>query len=155
MTDREHILVLIPHAGTMCLLDRIEGWSDERIVCTTRSHCDPGNPLRHNGRLAALHLAEYGAQAMAIHGGLLAEREGRRAAHGMLVSIRDLQLAVERLDDQPGTLAISATRLVADSSSWMYTFDAESGGQRIGSGRVAVITLGARHARTQTVSEQP
>ena len=155
MTDRERILGLIPHAGAMCLLDRIEEWSEERIVCTTRSHRDPDNPLCRDGPLAALHLAEYGAQAMAIHGGLLAEREGRRAAPGMLVSVRDLQLAVQQLQDQPAPLTISASRLVADSGSWMYAFEAEAGGRRIGSGRVAVIAIAAENSAASAPDGKP
>ena len=63
---------LIPHAGGMCLLDTVESWDAETIHCRSLSHLRADNPLREKGRLAALHLAEYGAQAMAVHGGLLA-----------------------------------------------------------------------------------
>ena len=141
MNDRRHILSLIPHAGAMCLLDAIQQWTDEQIVCTTHSHIDAKNPLRHGNRLAALHLAEYGAQTMAIHGGLLAEKSGGRAQPGMLVSIRDLQLEVDRLDDLPAPLIVQARRLVADAGGWMYQFEAEAAGRHLGSGRVAVLAI--------------
>jgi predicted hotdog family 3-hydroxylacyl-ACP dehydratase len=141
MNDRQHILTLIPHAGRMCLLDSIQHWSDSAIVCVTASHRDPENPLRRQGQLAALHLAEYGAQAMAVHGGLLAAKAGGRAAPGMLVSLRNIQLEVERLDDRDGMLAITATRLVADAGGWMYQFEAWVADQHLGSGRVAVIAV--------------
>ncbi len=139
MNDRPRILSLIPHAGRMCLLDTLQEWSEGHIVCTTDSHRAIDNPLLHRGQLAAVHLAEYGAQAMAVHGGLLAEQSGGRAQPGLLVSIRDLQLHVDRLDDLPTPLIVRATRLVADSSGWMYQFEAQAAGQIIGSGRVAVI----------------
>jgi predicted hotdog family 3-hydroxylacyl-ACP dehydratase len=141
MSDRQRIEKLIPHAGGMCLLERIVEWDDERIVCSTMSHCDPANPLRLGDRLAAVHLVEYGAQAMAVHGGLLAEREGGRAAPGMLVSIRDLQLEINRLDGHSAPLTIAATKLVADGSGWMYSFVATVGETSIGSGRVAVLAI--------------
>lgn len=141
MSDRARILSLIPHAGGMCLLDGIRQWDDEQITCTTDSHRDPANPLRRQGQLAALHLAEYGAQAMAVHGGLLAARSGGRAAPGVLVSMRDIRFEVERLDDIDAPLVITARRLVADASSWMYQFEAHADGRRIGGGRVAVIAV--------------
>lgn len=141
MNDRQHILSLIPHAGSMCLLDDIRQWTDTEIVCTTASHCDPGNPLRRDGQLAALHLAEYGAQAMAVHGGLLAAKAGGRAAPGVLVSMRDIQLDVDRIDDLDQALTITARRLVADSGGWMYQFEAHAADRRLGGGRVAVIAV--------------
>ncbi|MET0225163.1 MAG: phosphotransferase, partial [Dokdonella sp.] len=58
------IRALVPHGGDMCLLERIVSVNDTQIVCATFSHRSPKNPLRHAGRLAALHLAEYGAQTM-------------------------------------------------------------------------------------------
>src|SRR6059058_4587817 len=77
--DKAEIRRLIPHAGTMCLLDSVLGWDDESIVCTTNTHRDEANPLRRDGRLSALHALEYGAQAAAIHGGLRARAAGTTA----------------------------------------------------------------------------
>ena len=43
---------LIPHRGAMCLLDRVENWDKDHIVCRTTSHRRPDNPLRDDsGRL--------------------------------------------------------------------------------------------------------
>jgi predicted hotdog family 3-hydroxylacyl-ACP dehydratase len=79
---------LVPHAGEMCLLTRIVNVGERDIECVTDSHRSASNPLRRDGSLAAFHLAEYGAQAMAAHGGLKDPRAKERG--GMLVSIRDL-----------------------------------------------------------------
>ena len=54
----------------MCLLERIVEWDDERIVLESDTHRSPSNPLRQDNRLRAVHLCEYGAQAMAVHGAL-------------------------------------------------------------------------------------
>ena len=62
---------LIPHAGSMCLLDRVVAHSEHDIECTARSHTSPDHPLRRDGQLSALHLVEYAAQAMAAHGALV------------------------------------------------------------------------------------
>ena len=72
MLDRAWIAAHIPHQGSMCLLDAVREWSGEAITCTASSHTDPANPLRADGRLGAANGIEYAAQAMAIHGALLA-----------------------------------------------------------------------------------
>ncbi|HUR39913.1 MAG TPA: phosphotransferase, partial [Verrucomicrobiae bacterium] len=95
---RDEILTLIPHQGGMCLLDAVREWGDAQITCETATHRDPANPLREGGKLAAIHLAEYGAQAMAIHGGLLGRAAGTPVRRGLLVTLRDLKLAVARID---------------------------------------------------------
>jgi predicted hotdog family 3-hydroxylacyl-ACP dehydratase len=128
---------LVPHAGDMCLLARIVRYDAREIVCATASHRSPTNPLRSRGVLAALHLAEYGAQTMAVHGGLSDPRAKERG--GMLVAIRDLTLAVDRLDDVPGELEVTATRLVANADGHIYAFTASGGGRELGRGRVSVM----------------
>jgi predicted hotdog family 3-hydroxylacyl-ACP dehydratase len=128
---------LVPHGGTMCLLTRIVSAGDSEIVCATHSHQSADNPLRRNGRLAALHLAEYGAQTMAVHGGLLGR--GAVARGGMLVAIRDLTLQVDRLDDIEAELSIHAVKLVASGDGWIYAFTASAAGRELARGRVSVM----------------
>jgi predicted hotdog family 3-hydroxylacyl-ACP dehydratase len=135
LTKARDIRALVPHAGAMCLLERIVSADDASVSCATTTHRLPTNPLRHEGRLAALHLAEYGAQAMAVHGGLT----GDAARAGVLVAIRDLKLHVERLDDVDGELLIEAKRLLANSGGLVYSFVARAAGRELGSGRVSVM----------------
>src|SRR5438046_10586757 len=92
--NKAEIRTLIPHAGSMCLLDNVFDWNDESIVCVTNTHRDEANPLRRNGRLSALHAFEYGAQAAAVHGGLRARSAGTAAARGYLAALRDGRLHV-------------------------------------------------------------
>jgi len=128
---------LVPHAGGMCLLERIVSASDREIVCATFSHRSPANPLRREGTLAALHLAEYGAQTMAVHGGL--HSAGEAARGGMLAAIRDLTLNVARLDDIEAELRLHAVKLIASPQGRIYTFTASAGGHELGRGRVSVM----------------
>jgi predicted hotdog family 3-hydroxylacyl-ACP dehydratase len=123
----------------MCLNERILAWDDEHVRLATRTHAAIDNPLRAHGRLRALHLCEYGAQAMAVHGGLLARAQGRRAPPGLLVALRDVRLSVdylERLDDE---IEIEARRLLAGADSWQYAFRVTHAGQVLAEGRAAVI----------------
>ena len=139
MLDKSQWAHLIPHQGSMCLLDTVLAWDEERIHARSASHARADNPLRSDGRLRALHLCEYGAQAMAVHGGLLAQAAGGRAAPGLLVSLRAVRLLREYADDLPGELDIHGERLLAGAQSWQYAFRIEHQGELIATGRAAVM----------------
>ena len=139
MLDKSDWSHLIPHQGLMCLLDAVADWDDARIHACTASHRRADNPLRSDGLLRALHLCEYGAQAMAVHGALLARAAGSAAAPGYLVSLRAVELAVARIDDLAGTLDVHAERLLGSETSWQYAFRIEHAGAAIAHGRAAVM----------------
>jgi predicted hotdog family 3-hydroxylacyl-ACP dehydratase len=139
MIEREEILSLVPHGGNMCLIDAVSEWDETHIVCVARNHGRTDHPLRREGRLSAIHLIEYGAQAMAVHGALLARQEGGRARPGMLVSARNFETTRERLDDLAGALEIHGRRELLRGDSMMHSFEARHLGVRIATGRVAVL----------------
>ena len=139
MLGRDAIVALIPHQGSMCLLDRVLEWDTDRIVLATATHRASTNPLRADGRLRAIHLCEYGAQAMAVHGGLSARADGRTAQPGFLVSLRDVKLHVDFVDALDGELHVSAQRLLESSGSWQYSFEVRHEGRVLASGRAAII----------------
>lgn len=137
---------LIPHAGTMCLLDAVQVWDECTIHAVSASHARMDNPLRGPHGLHAVHLAEYGAQAMAVHGALLARVDGVDVARpGRLVSLREVQLFEEYVDGLDGTLDIHAECLYADDGGAQYTFRIEHRGRLLVSGRAAVIYPEIRH----------
>src|SRR4051812_21613025 len=92
MPAHNDIAELIPHQGAMCLLERVIEWNADHVVLATATHRAADNPLRSGGRLRAIHLCEYGAQAAAVHGGLTARLAGHEARPGMLVSLRNVKL---------------------------------------------------------------
>ncbi|HTB65137.1 MAG TPA: hypothetical protein VK727_02850 [Steroidobacteraceae bacterium] len=139
LADRDFITQLIPHQGAMALLDGIENWTETIIVATSSTHRRMDHPLRHDGRLRAVHLCEYGAQAAALHGGLVARAAGTRAAPGYLVSLRGVSFACQHIDDLAGDLQIRAELLLLDSGSWQYSFAASHAGDVLASGRLAII----------------
>lgn len=136
---RDVILSLVPHQGAMCLWDAVEAWDAQRIVLRAGNHRDPTHPLRTQGKLRAVHLCEYGAQAMAVHGGLLARAGGGRARPGLLVALRGVELHVDRIDDLPGDLVGTAEVIAAGDHSWQYGFRIVHGTQRLAEGRAAVV----------------
>ncbi|WP_372016778.1 phosphotransferase [Pseudoxanthomonas sp. 10H] len=140
--DRAGILALVPHQGAMCLWDQVVAWDDQRIRLRAGNQGDPAHPLRARGRLHALALCEYGAQAMAVHGGLLAAGQGGRAPAGVLVALRDVELAVARIDDLDGALEGEAELVAASAASQQYAFRIHHGGRLLARGRAAAV-LGA------------
>jgi len=137
--DRAGIARRIPHSGSMCLLERLESWDEMAIHCSTRTHARPDNPLRTEGGLLAPNAIEYAAQAMALHGGLLAA-EGSTPSAGFLASARNVRLAVARLDDVAGALQVRAQRLSGDDRQILYAFTvAADDGRMLAEGRAVVV----------------
>lgn len=140
LLDHAWIAAHIPHQGRMCLLDRVEQWSPTQVRCSASSHRVADHPLRVGERLGAHAGIEYAAQAMAVHGALLAGETATPPRAGYLASVRDLQLQVARLDDVPGALLIDAELLSGDARSALYGFRlSDSRGAGLLSGRAAVI----------------
>ena len=139
MIDRADILALIPHQGAMCLWDEVIEWDALRIRLRARNHRDPAHPLRSGDRLRAIHLCEYGAQAMAVHGGLRARAGGGAAQPGLLVALRGVQLHVARIDDLDDALDCEAEVLVEAEGSQQYGFRIRHAGSLLAEGRAAVM----------------
>lgn len=137
--DRAGIAARIPHAGRMCLLDAMLHWDRERIACETDSHRAADNPLRSRSGLQAACAIEYAAQAMALHGALVAP-VGAGPQAGYLASVRGVKLAVARLDELPGPLQVRAQRLAGDERQVMYAFELDCAPLgRIAEGRATVV----------------
>ncbi|MCF7970585.1 MAG: hypothetical protein K9L22_05405 [Methylococcaceae bacterium] len=109
---------LIPHAGSMMLIDQVDSWTDKQIHCSTHSHLASDNPLRLNGSLSAMHLIEYGAQSMAIHGGLLSGK----SSPGFLAAVRGAHFHIDNLDSITTTLHIEASAELKIENGAVYAF---------------------------------
>jgi predicted hotdog family 3-hydroxylacyl-ACP dehydratase len=136
---KAEIRALIPHSGSMCLLDGVLAWDDQSIVCVSNTHRDPTNPLRRDGRLSAVHAFEYGAQAVAVHGGLRARAAGQAAPPGFLAALRDARLHVRRLDDIDSPLEIYARRLLGDTVNVVYECAVSAGDIPVAEARVTIM----------------
>jgi predicted hotdog family 3-hydroxylacyl-ACP dehydratase len=80
---------------------------------------------------------EYAAQAMAVHGGLAGG--GHRPAAGYLASLRDVICDIDRLDQLPGDLLVTAELLIGEAARVIYRFTLTSDGRPVMSGRAAVV----------------
>ncbi len=109
---------LIPHAESMMLIDQVDSWGDKQINCSTQSHLSSNNPLRLNNSLSAIHLIEYGAQSMAIHGGLLSGK----SSPGFLAAVRGAHFHIDTLDNITSTLHIEASAELKIENGAVYSF---------------------------------
>ncbi len=144
MIDRQDILTLVPHQHAMCLWDEVVDFDPTHIRLRADTHRDPAHPLRSGGLLRAVHLCEYGAQAMAVHGGLRARDAGGGAVRpGMLVALRGVELHCARIDDLAGALECEAELLMEGEASQQYAFRIHHAGALLAAGRAAVMLADA------------
>jgi predicted hotdog family 3-hydroxylacyl-ACP dehydratase len=109
---------LVPHTGTMLLIDEVLNWDSEQITTRSFSHHNLKHPLRLHGKLSSIHLIEYGAQTMAVHCGLLTG-----CAHpGFLAAVRAAHFYVDDLDNMTDALIIQATAELQLEKGAVYQF---------------------------------
>ena len=133
--NKQEIEAIIPHSGKMCLIEHVDWWDIDNISCSTNSHLDAQNPLRLNDELSAIHLLEYGAQAIAIHGGLLSKTK----IPGFLAAIRNAKLHIARIDTLDGEIIINAKAEMKTENGAVYTFLVSAADKILVEARATVI----------------
>ncbi|MBW8078293.1 MAG: hydroxymyristoyl-ACP dehydratase [Gallionella sp.] len=138
LADKAMIAKLIPHTGSMCLLDGVLERDTQRIRCVSSSHRDTDNPLRSGDELSALCGIEYAAQVMAVHGAWDTQLDSKPRA-GYLAAVRDVTCHTMRLDNLNDDLVIEAERIMGDAARVIYQFSIHAGTAKIMSGRATVV----------------
>ena len=136
MLDHDAIASLLPHSGSMVLLDSVQSWTDSAIVCLTGSHRTASNPLRQNSRLSSLCGVEYGVQAMAVHGALIS---GGNPRPGLLAALRNVRCHVAYLDDIADDLSVRAMMLMGERERFIYTFSVRGADADLLAGEAIVV----------------
>ena len=145
LIDKDQIRAIIPHAGSMCVLDEVLEWNENSVLCQTRSHLLSDNPLRCKAGLSAIQGIEYGMQSMAVHGGLLARQKNETAPPGFAAALRDIRLNTEWLHDIDAALLVSAKALVIDAGSYIYQFEIKDNERILVQGRATIMSqLGSK-----------
>lgn len=143
--DHDQLCRMIPHDGSMCLLDSVVEWNEEKISCRSISQCDPDNPLLKDRLLPAISGVEFAAQAMAVHGALLQKDEAPPAS-AYLAALRNVNLHCEYLHEQPD-LFLNCHRLGGDSNGFIYAFEVTNGTTLLLDGRATVIKSGSSNSK--------
>ena len=89
--------------------------------------------------LRALHLCEYGAQAMAVHGGLLWRDSGAAVRAGMLVALRGWRCTSRASTTWRANSKARLTLLANGADSQQYAFRHHHAGTLLAEGRAAVM----------------
>ena len=144
MQGRDAIAALIPHKGSMCLWEEVVEWDAQRVALRSYAHRSQAHPLCTNGHLRAVHLCEYGAQAMAVHSGLLGRDPSKPECLGMLVALREVELHLTHLDKLREAIECEARILMQTDNSQQYSFLLSHQGQLLAEGRATVMLVAAR-----------
>lgn len=120
MLDHAGIAARLPHAGRMCLLDRLLHWDSRSVRCSAVSHRDADNPLRETGGLATLAAIEYAAQAAALHGSLV--RDDLRPRNGVLAALKNVNATRKWLHELTDEIIVEATLLHSDPAGGIFEF---------------------------------
>jgi predicted hotdog family 3-hydroxylacyl-ACP dehydratase len=111
---------LLPHRGTMLLLDRILG-SDDNCIEAERAVPDTGWYLDDAGRMPAWIGIELMAQAIAAHVSLCALLRGEAPKCGVLLGCRDYRATVDAVS--PGERLRITARLCYRDESGFAAYD--------------------------------
>lgn len=127
----------LPHAGKMCLLHEVIAADEQSLTATANSHLEADNPLRVDGKIAAINGVEYAAQAMAVHGSFLSDKP--RA--GFIATLRNIELHRPYLPENGELLYIKVQQLMSDNNGFTYQFTIDCDQQSVVSGRVTVFLI--------------
>lgn len=132
---------LIPHAGRMVLLDEVVEYDPESIHCRAEIGDPADHPLAIDKQLPATVLAEYGAQAMAVHGGLLARADygsDTEPRPGRVAGIASLELAVDHVTGHR-SIDVHARCYGGDASGRIYDFEVLDERRLLARGRITIM----------------
>lgn len=138
MIGRVEIERLIPHSGSMCLLDSVLQWDDDSITCSTASHRREDNPFYTNEELDSVALVEYGAQAAAVHAGLIQQGMGEGGT-AYIGAVKNLQIHEATVDTAIDSLKIEARCILNNIDGAIYQIDCGATDRTIITARVVLV----------------
>ena len=134
LMDRAQITALIPHGDSMCLLDEVVAWDESQIHCRSHHFASANNPLFEGNQLDTVLLLEYGAQAAAVHAGLLQSQLGEtRPAY--IGAVKDVEFFAV-IADNSLALDLHAQCLLSSSQGAIYELVAQQAGNTLLRGRL-------------------
>ena len=143
MTSIDQLYSRLPHAGAMCLLDKVINSDRNSVRCSASSHRRTDNPLRTGGVLPSVCALEYAAQAFALHSLLIADESVDNAPDSSRVFIalvKAVELYTDRIDDCQGELLIDGQVLLRQANSVVYHFEVSAGDRHLLSGQIGLMS---------------
>jgi predicted hotdog family 3-hydroxylacyl-ACP dehydratase len=140
--DCHEIELRLPHAGSMNLLHEIINFDQTSLNALAISHLESNNPLRVDGKIATINGVEYAAQAMAVHGSLLSERDGINSpVNGYIASVRNIDIQIPSFPEQASPLKIKVEQLMSNDNGFTYQFYLSCEQQLFISGKITVFLI--------------
>ena len=128
---------VVPHRGTMRLVDRLVGWDEDTVAVELR--VPEEGPFSHDDGVPAWVGVEYMAQAIAAWAGCHARRAGREPSVGFLLGTRRYQSTTPYFP--AGTLLrVEATReLLGEKGLGMFSCRILGDGEELATATVSVF----------------
>lgn len=131
---------LVPHGRSICMLDRLEAWSDGFVHCTAQVRED--SPFVRDGQLSSLITLEHLAQTIATYLGYEAHLRGQSPSIGMVVACRDFH--VHRPIVLVGeNLSIRASMVQGDADRSLFEGEIHSREECIASATLTLVRVDA------------
>ncbi len=135
--NSDNICQLLPHTGSMCLLNYVLDWDKENITCVSFSQSYKENPLRYKNRLPVESSVEYAAQAMGVHRALI-YADNQKPAVGYLASLRNISFFTDYLDEEK-KLFVNCKYINGDQNGFIYDFFIKNSTRTLVNGRAMVV----------------
>ena len=136
-TDFDDIESVLPHRGTMRLVDRVLEHDEENIAVEARVR--PDGPFHAEGGMPAHVGVEFMAQAIACWAGIRARARGLAPPLGFLLGTRRYECAVPAFAIGE-TLRVAAHReLMADSGLAVFSCTISASGLLLASASISVF----------------
>ena len=139
---KDDILQLIPHGPAMCLLDAVDGWDQNVINCHTGSSWKDDNPLMEGGELGVASLIEYGAQAAAIHSGLIMsasqEQDVNLEKPAYVAVVKEVEMSRSIVPDSVDVIACEAHLEMATEQGALYRVQLTGDGECLLTGQLVL-----------------
>lgn len=134
---KTEIARLLPHGSSMCLIDEVISFDENKILCKTFSQINPKNPLAVDGRLPLMAYLEYAAQAAGLHLGLSQNKSRSNApTAGYVGTLKNIQFT--SFDPITEELYISANVLIKEDKNAIYHFVIKASTSVIVEGRISL-----------------
>lgn len=128
---------VIPHRGTMRLIDRLLAWDSDTVAVELRVPAE--SPFHQDGGVPAWVGVEYMAQAIAAWAGCHARGQGRTPPIGFLLGTRRYDSAVERFDSGR-VLRVEARReLLGENGLGVFACRILAGEEELATANVSVF----------------
>jgi predicted hotdog family 3-hydroxylacyl-ACP dehydratase len=135
--DLPEIATLVPHAGDMCLLDRVLSADADSLTAEVTPRLD--QLFCRDGEIGSWVGIEYMAQAIGAWAGLRARERGEAPKVGFLLGTRRYTAAIAAFP--PGVpLQVSVTQqFISDNGLCQFDCHIDSQGQRLASAQLKVF----------------